>query len=77
MGDRHRPCAAHAQIAASARPNNRARDRTSGSVILPEFKRLQGANLREFGQDHRVGFVPPTEFCRLCVDVVRFCVTPQ
>jgi hypothetical protein len=37
---RHRPCVARAQRAASARSSALARDRTRGSVILPEFKRL-------------------------------------
>jgi hypothetical protein len=39
-GDRSRTCAARAQRAASVRPSVWARDRTCGSVILPEFKRL-------------------------------------
>jgi hypothetical protein len=38
-GDRSRPCAACAQRAATARPSAWARDRTRGSVILPEFNR--------------------------------------
>jgi hypothetical protein len=39
-GDKSRLCAARAQSVASARPSAWARDRTRGSVILPEFKRM-------------------------------------
>ena len=39
---------------------------------LPLFKRRLGANLREFGQDHREVFVPLTLLCLLCMDVARF-----
>jgi hypothetical protein len=41
-------------------------------LLLPEFLRRLGTNLREFGQDHCEVFVPLNVLCRLCVDVTRF-----
>jgi hypothetical protein len=49
-----------------------SRGRARGMVSSAPVLTLIGHRSLRIWQDRHVGFVPPTELCRLCVDVVRF-----
>jgi hypothetical protein len=49
-----------------------SRGRTRGMVSSAPVVTPIGHRSLRICQDRCVGFVPPTELCRLCVDVVRF-----
>jgi hypothetical protein len=46
--------------------------RARGTLLLLLFQRPLVPNLREFGQDHIVRYVPQGMLCRFCLEVERF-----
>jgi hypothetical protein len=71
-GERARACTGRRGCANGREPEVSAMVEHVCPMLLPEFKRLLGANLHEFRQDRCEGFVHLTKLCLLCVDVTRF-----